>query len=228
MRDKRIFEQKNWKKGQSLIELTLVLTILLTLLTGMVEFGNLLNQYITVVDAAREGARFASNDDPFIRVVTDGPPPCTNPFCDRGNFYTNIDQIIEGAFDDSGERAPDAKGALSPILLDPAKGDDVVVSVFSMTDGVALRFPKDRGEDGWSYYESKGLGGQKSSFSTAELENRLDASAPDSGMVLVEIYYNYDQILKLWSFIGVPDPIRVHAYSIMPLSAAEATPTPGP
>ena len=50
--------QKN--KGQSLVELTLVLVILLSLLTGMVEFGNLLNQYITVTDAAREGARFAS------------------------------------------------------------------------------------------------------------------------------------------------------------------------
>jgi hypothetical protein len=227
MRDKRIFEQKNWKKGQSLIELTLVLTILLTLLTGMVEFGNLLNQYITVVDAAREGSRFASNDDPFIRTAV--PIICENgdvDFCDRANFYTNIDQIIEGSFDKSGERAKDAKGALAPIVLDPAKGDDVIVSVFSMKDGVATRFPKDRGEDGWSYYGYKGLGGQKSSFSTAELTSRLDPAAPDTGMVVVEIYYNYDQILKLWGFIGVPDPIRVHAYSIMPLSAAEPTPLP--
>ena len=221
MRAKRIFEQKNWKKGQSLIELTLVLTILLTLLTGMVEFGNLLNQYITVVDAAREGARFASNDDPFIRTVT---ADCASPFCLRANFFTNIDEIVEGSLLPNGNRAPNAKGALAPIKLNPAKGDDVVISVFSINNGVPTRFPT--GEEGWSYYAYKGLTGQGSSFSTSELTSRLDPSAPDTGMVVVEIYYNYDQILKLWDFIGVPDPIRVHAYSIMPLSAAEPTPLP--
>lgn len=220
MSDKPITEQKSWKKGQSLIELTLVLTILLTLLTGMVEFGNLLNQYITVVDAAREGARFASNDDPFIRAVT---ADCATPFCLRANFFTNVDEIIEGSLLPNGNRAPNAKGALSPIRLNPANGDDVIISVFSIYNGVATRFPAD--EDGWSYYEYKGLTGQASSFSTSELESRLDSTAPDTGMVVVEIYYNYDQILKLWGFIGVPDPIRVHAYSIMPLSAAEPTPT---
>ena len=56
---------KSAQRGQSYIELTLILMVLLTMLVGMVEFGNLLNQYITLVDGAREGARYVSNDDPF-------------------------------------------------------------------------------------------------------------------------------------------------------------------
>jgi hypothetical protein len=214
-----VLNLKNKDKGQSFVELTLVLVILLSLLTGMIEFGNLLNQYITVVDAAREGARFGSNDEPFIRTAS---VSCPVPFCLSAKFFTNIDQIVEGSWDINGNRPASSKGALSPIRLRPEVGDDVVVSFFSIHDGALVRFPT--GDNGWSYYGHNGFTGQVSSFTKADLETRLDATAPDTGMVLVEIYYNYDQILKFWSWIGVPDPIRVHAYAIMPLSGAEPTP----
>jgi hypothetical protein len=208
------------EKGQSFVELTLILVILLTLLTGMVEFGYLLNQYITVVDAAREGARFGSNDDPFIRIVT---PTCPTPYCLKANFFTAIDEIVEGSLRPDGTRA--SKGALFPIVLRPAMGDDVVISFFSIHSGTLLRFPGS--ENGWSYYKTKGFTGKNSAFTSSALQARIaDPTAPDAGMVLVEIYYNYSQVLKLYNFIGVPDPIQVHTYSIMPLAGAEPTPVP--
>lgn len=223
---KSIFKHNAKKnKGQSLIELTLVLVLLLSLLTGMVEFGNLLNQYITVVDAAREGARFASNDDPFIREYDAANcPGAPVTFCVRQAFFTNIDQIVEGNFlADGVTRDPKSKGALSPIVLRPDIGDDVVVSFFSIHNGAALRFPSS--ESGWSYYKTKGFDGQTSQFSTSELESRMtDSTTPDTGMVVVEVFYKYDQVLKFWGIFGIPDPISVHAYAIMPLSAAEPTP----
>lgn len=43
-----------------MVEFALVLPILVTLLLGVVELGNGLNSYITVVDAARDGARLGS------------------------------------------------------------------------------------------------------------------------------------------------------------------------
>jgi len=47
--------------------------------------------------------------------------------------------------------------------------------------------------------------------------------------VLVEIYYDYNQVLSLpWITAFVPDPIPVHTYAIMPLVAAEPNPTPSP
>jgi hypothetical protein len=226
MNHKQYYFFKNRRnKGQSLVELSLVLLILIVMLVGAVEFGNLLNQYTTVIDAARAGARFASNDEPFVRTAS---ASCPVPFCTSLSFFKNVDIIVEGA-EVGRNPAPPAidqdKGALSPIRLQPAGGDDVVVSVFSIHNGVVTRFPA--GDAGWSYYRSLGLGypGQSSHFSSAAMEARLDNTAPDTGMVLVEIYYNYNQILGFWNILGIPDPIPVYGYAIMPVSGAEPTPT---
>lgn len=43
--------------GQALVELAIVLPILLLLLTGMIQFGLMLNKYLSLNDAARAGAR---------------------------------------------------------------------------------------------------------------------------------------------------------------------------
>ncbi len=55
------------KKGQSLVETALVLPILLVILTGIIDFGFLFNNYLLVSNASREGARSAvvgsSNSD---------------------------------------------------------------------------------------------------------------------------------------------------------------------
>lgn len=55
------------ERGQGLVEMALVLPLLLLLVVGAVELGMALNRQITVVNAAREGARFgaagASPDD---------------------------------------------------------------------------------------------------------------------------------------------------------------------
>ncbi len=48
------------EKGQSMVELALVLPILLLLFMGMVQFGFIFNGHITVTSAAREGARLAA------------------------------------------------------------------------------------------------------------------------------------------------------------------------
>jgi len=48
------------ERGQSLVEFALILPFILTLLLGVVELGNGLNSYVTIVDAARDGARLGS------------------------------------------------------------------------------------------------------------------------------------------------------------------------
>ena len=64
------------ERGQSLAEFALVLPILLLLLVGVVEVGNGLNSYQTIVDTARDGARLgskgsASDDEIKNLVVTE-------------------------------------------------------------------------------------------------------------------------------------------------------------
>lgn len=51
---------KNSSKGQSIVETALVLPILLLILTGIIDFGFLFNNYIMILNASREGARCAA------------------------------------------------------------------------------------------------------------------------------------------------------------------------
>jgi len=50
--------------GQSLVELALTFPVLLILLSGVVEFGVAFNRYINLVEATREGSRYAVDGDP--------------------------------------------------------------------------------------------------------------------------------------------------------------------
>ena len=48
------------ERGQSMTEFAIVLPILIVLLFGIVQFGILFNNYVTLTDAARAGARAAA------------------------------------------------------------------------------------------------------------------------------------------------------------------------
>jgi hypothetical protein len=204
-------------KGQSFIELAIVLVPILILLSGVIEFGNLLNQYINVTDAAREGARWGANGgDPFDRTTT--------PFGINVKYYTDIFKIIGGNEEETGRSI---SGAMAPIVLYEAKGDDVIISVFSISGAQVTRFPYGANE-GVHKFGSKP---QSTRLTNAEVQSRLSTftTAPDTGMVAVEIFYHYDQILKMPFLTAfVPNPILVYTYAFMPVSAAEPTPTPIP
>lgn len=53
-------QNKHVQRGQSLVEFAISLTVILILLTGMVEFGIALFQYVQLRDAAQEGALYGS------------------------------------------------------------------------------------------------------------------------------------------------------------------------
>jgi Flp pilus assembly protein TadG len=60
--------------GQALVEMALVLSILLLLLTGIVEFGRVLSAQLVVSHASREGARIGvvgAIDDLISQRATD-------------------------------------------------------------------------------------------------------------------------------------------------------------
>ncbi|HEY5436591.1 MAG TPA: TadE/TadG family type IV pilus assembly protein [Candidatus Limnocylindrales bacterium] len=55
-----VLHRRRAEEGQGLVEFALVLTPLLLLLLGIVQFGFIFNTYITVTSAAREAARSGS------------------------------------------------------------------------------------------------------------------------------------------------------------------------
>ena len=60
------------RKGQTLIEFAITLPVLLVLIFGIIEFGRIFQAWISIQNAAREAARYASTGayleefDPFI------------------------------------------------------------------------------------------------------------------------------------------------------------------
>lgn len=296
------------RRGQSLVEVTLFLPLLLMMLAGLIEFGFALNQYLNTLDAAREGARFSSDGDPLFRAacgddddddISDGDLLADDGCGGAGDpavsgIYSLVDNTIIwpvgsappgddvpgdpycGTTDFYMQTACVALQTVSPVPLDPER-DDVLVSVFRVLSGtVVSRWPncmpdvnfdcvndpptgtETLGE--WHLYgygdqcanreddDADGevddgcLGGppvigspedscdtaldncHPSHLSTNDIEGRLDPAAPNTAVLLVEIFFSYNQILKLpWLAPFVPDPVEMHTYTIVPLPAAEPT-----
>ena len=56
------------EKGQSLIEFTILLPLLLLLLMGILEFALMLNSYLSINNSAREGARLGIIDGSNLEI----------------------------------------------------------------------------------------------------------------------------------------------------------------
>ncbi len=196
-------------RGQSLVEFVVILPILLVMLSGLIEFGFMINYYLDVVDAARDGARFASNLDPL--APDDAIFDCVN----SSYFYRLVPCVVNQAL------APQI--LLDPTDPPPGDTDDLVISAFSVAGTtVSQRFPD---ADGWSL-----TGQHASEFTTAEVQAMLTGLAgttPSTGVVLVEVFYDYHMVLALpWITAFVPNPVTLHAYTLMPNTFVEPTPTP--
>ena len=122
----RISHNRKFRRGQSLVEFTLMLPVLLIMLSGVIEAGFMLNSYLDVIDAARETARFAANDDP-IRADLDGSPLYPNP-----NFYARVFSLAKESLKSGSDGRIDWDPVPAPPLpCDPVTGD-VVVSSFAV------------------------------------------------------------------------------------------------
>jgi Flp pilus assembly protein TadG len=59
-RSRSMWRREGGERGQAFVELALVLPVLLLLLLGVIQFGNVFRDYIALTDATRVGARQAS------------------------------------------------------------------------------------------------------------------------------------------------------------------------
>jgi TadE-like protein len=228
-------------RGQGLIETALLVPILLMVLSGLVEFGFFLNDYLALQDAARNAARFSADG---LYTFRDSNHSCALVGGTQ-DFYRQTACLVN---QELAQERPE-------ISLDFGTGiDDVVISVFSIAQDyctsppsfppvqalppgsgvscVTVRHPIGAGEAGWSAAEDDthwGTRNQSSRFSSAQIDASLDNMAPSTGVLIVELTYTYDQKLKLpWITAFISDPVVLHNYALMPLVSAEPTPTPVP
>ena len=231
-------KRKGLTKGQSFVELALVVPILALLLAGVVEIAFLYFSYMSALDLTREAARFASARDYRMEEAPESGLPfsaCTDAslhyYYDTSCFF--IDPEIN-----------------SSLEISPTDFADVAISVFTVTGNqVTNRWPTENPDgspnsDGvFSLYQSNVAGTLVPNWkldcegnivrtepymTNSELEALFQPNAPtEKGFVLVEVYYCYHHKIGLpfltWA---IPNPMRMHAYTIMP--AAEAIPTPTP
>jgi Flp pilus assembly protein TadG len=212
---------KKHSRGQGLIETAILFPVLLIVLSGLVEFGFLLNEYMAIQDAARNAARFAADLD---YRSSDTNQSCASDASGTRDFYRQITCLVKKEL---AQERPE-------IILDVKNGhDDVIVSAFSIasdtttvTSTVAARFPNNLG---WSMaLDTPGYNhrNQNTQLTTSDVDQKLYGTAPSTGFVSVEIFYDYHQKLRLpWITAFMSDPLLLHGYALMPLVSAEPTPT---
>jgi len=220
--------ERSTARGQSMVELALLFPVLLILLSGLIEFGFILNQYLTLMDSARNAARFASDG---LYYQWDNVQDCsTHHFYRQTACLVNQELSMEAPaikMNDNG-----TPNNTNDDFLDPADGNDIIISVFSFTknQGITDRHPGGD-ESGWSYAVDLDYASDKvSRFSSSDVtDSMVDLNSPNTGYILIEIFYNYDHTLKLpWISAVIDDPLLLHSYAFMPLTSAEPTPTPSP
>ena len=201
-------KKKRRSFGQSIVEFTLMLPILLIMISGLIELGFMLNFYLDLIDTAREVARLAADDDPIhdeAGFFNDDPRHAPEP----EGFYLRAYAAMFA----------ELKGARQVSLMQ-ANNDDMVISSFSVSSGTIVeRFPRaytgvcdQGGARGWRLFCN-----HESRYDTAMVQGMLQSGARDTGIVLVEIFYNYNLVMGLpWIEVFLGNPVTLHAYSIMP------------
>lgn len=108
------------KRGQSLVEITLILPILLILFLGIAEVGFFLFSHVQIANATRAGARYGT----LCKM---------NDNCDGGSEYANFTEVVESAV--LGEaRALNMNGGNTTVNVQPdpalvAAGSSITVTV---------------------------------------------------------------------------------------------------
>jgi len=245
---RRIIRIKKPSHGQSFVELALVLPVLLLMLLGLVEVAFFISRYLDVLDLTREAARFASMRDPFS---TTGDLDCSTT--DNLNFFYDTSCMMSPSSGSASCPNPQYCNGFNRYIDLDLTTDDVVISVFTITGGdtIADQFPHPNGY--WALsnvdfaankdlnftgpltdnFKNNCQGDVTRShpyFTDAQVKSKMLTGAPDNkGYVAVEIYYCHEQVLGIPIVTDlIPNPIQIHAYTIMPIPAAKPTPTPIP
>jgi hypothetical protein len=204
-------------RAQSLVEVAIAFPVLIMLFSGVVEFGFILNYYLSLLDATRDAARTYSGGDPFLAGGTTA---------DDANFYYQAAVLVRRTLDPSYNPATDS---FLPsyhgrrIVLDPTV-DDVIVSVYGASGSTVTLW-----RDPYHLFPTPGStpGNAPPIFNAQDIQNTRVSGAPNAGILIVEVHYNYHQVLGLpWMTAFVPNPLPLRAYTIMPLRAAEPVTSP--
>jgi hypothetical protein len=185
-------------KGQSLVEIAIAFPVIILLMSGMIEFGFILNYYLSLLDATRDSARYYSGGQPRIDPDGDGVME------DDMTFYYAAAELVRQNLE-----PVDVNDTSRKIIFND-QTDDIIIVVFNVDGTNITRYPT---SGDYRRYEN-----QLSSISNDDINAQLISGAPNTAIILVEVYWAYHQLLALpWLAPFLPDPTLLHAYSMMPM-----------
>jgi len=198
-------------RGQGLLELAVILPVLLILLMGMVEIGYALRDYLVVVNACREGGRFAARgrftpDDVGRRVVSAGGivrlgnPAADVPFLrTRGTTDPNTGIVVELI-------PMDSSGHVNPLSV------TAYVSGV-MPSGVGRVRPIEAADSEISVAQIVERHGPATEAISA-MREEAGYERMDNIIVVVEVFFMHH---PLWNnpFVPLPDPWMMRAQTEM-------------
>ncbi len=246
-------------KGQSFLELALILPVLILILLGLVEVVFFIGRYLDMIDLTREAARFASVRDPFDNSINRDLDCNTSDgfyfFYDTACLFSppknsDICSVC------SGEDCKFCNGMNAYFFLDKSV-DDIVITIYTVKDRNVISDTHPKAADGFpgaallpdgktNYWALSNSDSDASNDNNWKKDckgnvirdepyftyDRVDSTllsdlTPNKGFVAVEAYYCYHQALNLPIVSNLfPNPMRIHAYTLMPLPAAQPTNVP--
>lgn len=200
------------RNGQSMVEFAITLPIIILLFTGMVEFGFMLNTYLSVQDAVRATARRFSTVNPLLDEN------------DRNADLSFFDTAAEYAID---LLAPAGDPQSRQIVLEDGR-DNILISLIGVevdedADPVSVVSITRHSEgEYYRYFDQESSTNPPTAYSDSSIEAFLTANGAepsDSGLLIVEIYYGYEGTLNLpWTqpFFSQDDPAMLYVSAVMP------------
>ena len=201
-------DERRTDRGQGLLELAVILPVLLILLMGAVEIGFALRDYLVVVNACREGCRFAargrfSDADVGARVVSAGgvvrlgDPPADVPFLRTHGTDENTGIIVNKIFMDSAGAVPSHTTWISGVLPSGTGGVGPILaadSQISLTQVIQRHGPA-----------TQSINATREKAGYEKMGNHI---------VVVEVFFMHH---PLWNnpFVPLPDPWMMRAQTEM-------------
>jgi hypothetical protein len=201
-------------RGQSLLELALVLPVLILILLGLVEVAIFIGRYLDGLDLTREAARFASVRDPFTILM---PSPTLNCSTDgQFFFYYQSACVFSPPTNDTcvSNNDPFCNG-MNPYMDINLATDDVLISVYTVdgANNVTDVYPRPSGDARFSGSSFVDAGGQTSYYwalsdHDADTTNNANWSKDCKGNVVPGKipYYSLSRVQDITSSTALNNP----------------------
>jgi hypothetical protein len=206
--------KKKWQlrrdEGQSLVEMAITLPLLLVMFIGLIEIGYVLRNYLIVVNANREGARFAARGRWF----------------EEDSWYQIAKRVVSAGGSDGNNEVPvlrtqgygeypgNTKIFVTYIEV-PSQVDDtggMIIEPTNWTRWVSGTLEYDSEIDADALAEAA----RQANFNfNQQFLGQLDIASEDN-FVVVETWYEHEQLLKLPIFTEIlPEIVPLYAQTTM-------------